>query len=182
MGKTIIENAEITLEEAIALLEHPPAEKSSKAGSINYDIGFVNCFSLDEVRPAEMVPFVREHFTPRGSSYVTVRHKAYLDSGSAEVEHVLKLEYGSILGTFGERSVRDAPFRHATLKFSTATFAGRAGPVPSEGKRPEREYAGGLIGAVIKLGERILGPLPDGVREDAQDPKDVGGDTFTLYL
>lgn len=185
MGKTKIEDADITLEEAIVLLEHPPAEKSPRAGSIDYRCGF-EAFSLDEVRPAEMVPFVKERFTsPWGGGYVTVRHEAYLDSRNAGVEHVLNLEYGSIIATFGEKSVKGEPFRHATLKFSTATFAGRAGPVPSDGKRPEQEYTGGVIGAVIRLGERILGPLPDGTKGDAQepqDPKDVEGDTFTLYL
>src|SRR3989338_7225436 len=166
MGKKRIEDADITLEEAIALLEHPQAEKSHKTGSIEYHAGF-DLFSLDEVRPVEMVPFIRDRFTPKFSNdYVTVHHEAYLDSRSPEVEHVLKLKYGSILGTFGEKRVIDKPFRHATLKFSMARYAG---PVPSEGKETEQERPCGVIGAFIQLGERILGPLPEGSREDAQD-------------
>ena len=64
MGKKRIEDADITLEEAIALLEHPQAEKSHKTGSIEYHAGF-DLFSLDEVRPVEMVPFIRDRFTPK---------------------------------------------------------------------------------------------------------------------
>ena len=167
MGKKRIEDADITLEEAIALLEHPQAEKSSKTGSINYGAG-LDLFRVDDVKPAEMIPFVMERFTPGRSSYVAVRHEAYLDSRSAEVEHVLKLEYGGILGTFGEKSVKGEPFRHATLKFSMAKYAG---PVPSEGKETGQERPGGVIGAFIHLGERILGPLPDGAIEGAPVPQ-----------
>lgn len=146
MGKKKIKDAEITLEEAIALLKHPLAEKSLKSGSIDYSAGLYN-FSLDDVRPADMVSFVREHFTPWSSivrehfipwskSYVTVRHEAYLDSRSveAEVEHVLKLAYGLILGMFEERTVKDKPLKHATLKFSMAKFAG---PIPRVPPQPE---------------------------------------------
>ena len=144
MGKKRIEDADITLEEAITLLEHPQAEKSHKTGSINYKCGF-DFFRVDDVKPAEMVPFVKERFTPShfGNSYVAIRHEAYLDSRSAEVEHVLKLGYGGILGTFGEKSVKGEPFREATLKFSMAKLAG---PVPSapipqpEAPPPDHDY------------------------------------------
>ena len=85
-------------------------------GTIKYsnDPMDFNLISLANVRPKDMVRFVKEKFN-RQNGYVDVRHEVYV--GASEVKHYFNLEAGNVVGRFGERVVRGRTTDSADISF-----------------------------------------------------------------